>query len=489
MGHSMCTSTMCAASAISGPPDHVDELVVNPARGSTMTQRKQETHLDELVQQLEILASQVSSQYALHLSGPRADPDAIQRADEGIKRVHQVLRKMRNVRAMTVPAARDGNASESEWLMVWANVRKQVRSFSGIARKVLIEYRVVKHWQHQTAAQRMQDGRMNVLRTSQWRTTEVDDWSGFDIFKICQTFSQPLVRVFMAAWLNRGLHLLSRTPETKVVEFVTALEAEYKALPYHNSMHAADVTAACYYFETQLQYNNELPGFFTDVDALCLLVAGAVHDVAHPGLTNDFLVKTRHDLALRYNDKSVLENFHAATAFQIMQRTGANILDHNLPSPKVGALRGRVIDMVLATDMANHKNAIAELTAESVSCEKPQDISKLVLERCLVKAADIGHALRPFKVHEKWSHCVATEFLAQGDREKLLGFTPLALMDRTKAPPFAKGQLGFLNFMVVPFWRVLGDILGHSVQEQQACLEDNLAQWGRLADKAEADGK
>ena len=67
-------------------------LVVFPSSvdarpGITMTHRKQETHLDALVQQLEILASQVSSQYVHHLSGPRADPEVIQRADEGIKRV------------------------------------------------------------------------------------------------------------------------------------------------------------------------------------------------------------------------------------------------------------------------------------------------------------------------------------------------------------------------------------------------------------------
>ena len=49
------------------------------------------------------------------------------------------------------------------------------------------------------------------------------------------------------------------------------------------------------------------------------LVAAAVHDVDHPGMSNQFLIETSHDLALLYNDNSVLENHHLAMAFKTMQ--------------------------------------------------------------------------------------------------------------------------------------------------------------------------
>lgn len=38
------------------------------------------------------------------------------------------------------------------------------------------------------------------------------------------------------------------------------------------------------------------------------LFAAAIHDYEHPGLNNNYLVKTRSDLALIYNDASVLGN-------------------------------------------------------------------------------------------------------------------------------------------------------------------------------------
>ena len=48
------------------------------------------------------------------------------------------------------------------------------------------------------------------------------------------------------------------------------------------------------------------------------LLACLLHDVAHPGMTNSFLISVKHAKAIRYNDLSVLENHHCAIAFKLL---------------------------------------------------------------------------------------------------------------------------------------------------------------------------
>jgi len=43
-----------------------------------------------------------------------------------------------------------------------------------------------------------------------------------------------------------------------------------------------------------------------------------IHDFRHFGYNNPFLINSQHKLAIKYNDKSVLENFHVAEAFKII---------------------------------------------------------------------------------------------------------------------------------------------------------------------------
>ena len=62
-----------------------------------------------------------------------------------------------------------------------------------------------------------------------------------------------------------------------------------------------------------LERSSQLERFITRTDKLALLLSAIGHDLNHPGFTNAMLVNSRHFLAIRYNDISVLENHHAAT--------------------------------------------------------------------------------------------------------------------------------------------------------------------------------
>ena len=61
------------------------------------------------------------------------------------------------------------------------------------------------------------------------------------------------------------------------------------------------------------------------LETLACLLAAAVHDYEHLGLTNGYLVKTRHPRAVVYNDAHVNESHHAAAAFQVNEGCLAGI--------------------------------------------------------------------------------------------------------------------------------------------------------------------
>ena len=61
-------------------------------------------------------------------------------------------------------------------------------------------------------------------------------------------------------------------------------------------------------------------------ERFALIISAIVHDLDHPGHNNNYEVNSHSELAIMYNDKSVLENHHCAAATMLMKRTSANIL-------------------------------------------------------------------------------------------------------------------------------------------------------------------
>lgn len=94
------------------------------------------------------------------------------------------------------------------------------------------------------------------------------------------------------------------------------------------------------------------------------VIAALAHDVDHPGLSNGFLVNSVDEMALLYNDQSVLENHHVAQTFLLLRDEDLNILK-NFNWADYRKIREIIIKMVLATDMANHNtnlNVLRQLT-------------------------------------------------------------------------------------------------------------------------------
>lgn len=73
-------------------------------------------------------------------------------------------------------------------------------------------------------------------------------------------------------------------------------------------------------------------------------------------------IKTVSPLSVLYNDVSVLENHHIATAFRIMQEPGCNIFA-SFEEEDFLVARKIIIDMVMSTDMVKHTKFLGEFRA------------------------------------------------------------------------------------------------------------------------------
>jgi cAMP-specific phosphodiesterase 4 len=78
-------------------------------------------------------------------------------------------------------------------------------------------------------------------------------------------------------------------PAKVFLAFMSTLEDHYvKDNPFHNSLHAADVTQSC----NVLLNTPALENVFTPLEICAALFAACIHDVDHPGLTNQFLINS-----------------------------------------------------------------------------------------------------------------------------------------------------------------------------------------------------
>ena len=80
-------------------------------------------------------------------------------------------------------------------------------------------------------------------------------------------------------------------------------------------------------------------------DVFAVFVANIIHDFEHPGYSNQFIVRTKHPIAIRYSDNCVLENHHLAAAFQlILKKDQCNIMK-NIPYSVYREVRKLIIEI------------------------------------------------------------------------------------------------------------------------------------------------
>lgn len=283
----------------------------------------------------------------------------------------------------------------------------------------------------------------------------IDRWE-FNVFEVADASKQrPLTYVLYELLKKYDLLSTFKIPTNVLMSFADKVDAGYRKYrnPYHNPNHAADVAQTTHFFICQTGLLNWL----SEVEVFAMLFAAAIHDYEHTGTTNNFHTQTRSNLAILYNDRSVLENHHVAASFKMLQENRSSNICAELTRDQFEEFRTLVVDIVLATDMSQHFQQMSQIND---ALNNPKALDKVKVMALIVHLADISHAAKTWKLHERWSYALTEEYFRQGDREKELGLPCSTLCDRnTVLVP--QSQFGFLRFIIEPSFNTLIDLFRH----------------------------
>ncbi|XP_050531307.1 dual specificity calcium/calmodulin-dependent 3',5'-cyclic nucleotide phosphodiesterase 1-like isoform X2 [Daktulosphaira vitifoliae] len=281
----------------------------------------------------------------------------------------------------------------------------------------------------------------------------LNDWS-FDVYALSNYGNGQPIKYLGYDLLNRyGIFQKFKVPSVVLENFLSKIEEGYSRHknPYHNNLHGADVAQTVHY----MLYQTGLMNWLSDLEIFAMLIAAITHDFEHTGTTNNFHVMSGTEIALLYNDRAVLENYHISSTFKLLKDEDCNILQ-NLTKEEYREFRTLVIDMVLATDMSFHFQQLKTMKTLIASPDPTIDKSKAM--SMVLHCADISHPAKEWNLHYKWTCQLLEEFFLQGDMEKKLGLPFSPLCDRNNTL-IAESQIGFIEFIVEPSMTVCSDML------------------------------
>ncbi|XP_036323196.1 cGMP-specific 3',5'-cyclic phosphodiesterase [Rhagoletis pomonella] len=297
-------------------------------------------------------------------------------------------------------------------------------------------------------------------------------------FNLCD---DDTCRAVLRMFLQCNLVAQFQIPYEVLCRWVLSVRKNYRPVKYHNWRHALNVAQTMF----AMLKTGKMERFMTDLEILGLLVACLCHDLDHRGTNNAFQTKTESPLAILYTT-STMEHHHFDQCVMILNSEGNNIFQALSPEDYRSVMK-TVENAILSTDLAMYfkkRNAFLELV-ENGEFDWQSEEKKELLCGMMMTACDVSAIAKPWEVQHRLAKLVADEFFDQGDLEKLqLNTQPIAMMDRERKDELPKMQVGFIDVICLPLYRVLCDTFPWITPLYEGTLE-NRRNWQDLAEKVE----
>ena len=246
-----------------------------------------------------------------------------------------------------------------------------------------------------------------------------------------------------------------------IAGFAAAAAQAYLEVPFHNAYRGAEVA-----HHAQIFMSAQLTGVrrhVSGIDNLALTVATLCHCISNFGRNNAFLVETRHDLATRYNDSAVLENFYATRTFEIIRASRNTNITALMQKRDQKRFRSRVIQLMLATDSSMHFHHLSELRLRVLGSPMFVDPDLIETDKriglvAVVKAAQLAFHAMPKDINVYWMERLAEEYAQQGDDEKALKLLVSPMSDRN-TQSIGNIAAGITNLLVIPYYDEIENLI------------------------------
>ncbi|XP_061185841.1 cGMP-specific 3',5'-cyclic phosphodiesterase-like isoform X5 [Saccostrea echinata] len=272
-----------------------------------------------------------------------------------------------------------------------------------------------------------------------------------------------------------------KIPLEVMCRWTLSVKKNYRPVTYHNWRHAFNVTQTMF----TILYTGGMIKKFDSLEVLALLVGCLCHDLDHRGTNNAFQVKVASPLAMLYST-SVMEHHHFDHCIMILNSEGNNIFQSLSPTQYRNVIK-MLEHAILSTDLALYfkKRGDFQKLVQEGEMEYQEPYKKDLLKAMMMTACDVAAITKPWEIQEKVAQLVANEFFEQGDKERSeLGETPMAMMDREKKDELPKMQVGFIDAICLPIYKMFAE-MNQNLRPLYDGVLDNKKHWQELADKHE----
>lgn len=281
-------------------------------------------------------------------------------------------------------------------------------------------------------------------------SVELWSWDVFSFYGVAEdkAFAILSMKLFIKYDIYRSCDLNMDT----LFNFMNALQEGYSSfIPLHNAVHVIDSVQATHFIYSTAGFDN----YLTRVEVFVGFICAFAHDYEHPGLTNQFLIRTKHPKAIRYSDISPLENHHIAAVFKLMRSADLNLFDY-MDLDTWSKVRKMMIYIILQSDMANHLEMYTNLQIKIQTGTFPEnnfdDI--VTLMAFILHCSDLSKTARPLNTYLKWVEKMCEEFYQQGEIETKLNLPVSPFMDRENTVK-ERVQVTFIDLIVRPSLKLL----------------------------------